>query len=983
MKRFLYGTLVVVLILISAVLFFAKPTLAINTFSCTDVTEISQLECEALVALYNSTNGPGWTNNTNWLVTNTPSDWYGVTVTTGHISQIILQYNNLMGTMPAELGNLSNLYYLDLSTNQLSGSIPVELGNLTNLTYLQIRGNLMNGSIPVELSNLTNLTFLNLGWNQLSGSIPVQLGNLTNLTYLSIEWNQLSGSIPAELGDLSNLTYLDLINNQLIGSIPAELGNLTNLTYLELGGNQLSGGIPAQLGNLANLITLGLEGNQLSGSIPAQLGNLTNLTSLNLAWNQLNGSIPAGLGNLTNLTSLDLYLNQISGSIPAELGNLINLTRLSLGANQLSGSIPAQLGNLSNLTALGLGGNQLSGGIPAQLGNLANLITLGLEGNQLSGSIPAQLGNLSNLTGLGLGWNQLSGNIPSELGNLHVLGELYINDNPYLEGPLPMSLTTLTLNSFAFNNTGLCEPNDPAFQAWLNSIPDLFRTGVLCSGTGYSISGQVTHIFGNGFEGVTVTAGPYSAITDSEGNYTIYNAPAGIYPVVPNYSGYSFIPSSRFVSVPPDTSEVNFIGKSTPKFKILFVPLNWENSQEAFISNAQSQFSTFLNEVPLNNCLSQVQEYYLEVSTQNYDHFSCSSKNCAVNSIRNFVNDVLHIDPTDYDVIVGLTETSPCAPIAGCSNGTDTIWVTTSYNSVMAHELGHIYNLEDEYCSNQAGSTDDRCNDGDFWGDGSVTGDVNWLDADSPCDCPPDGSPDSSGMPCCNYLTTCNNPFGCFWHGGLVAIYGGQYREQCDSSDYGEFGIAHVNYGICCQGNKNDAGGRSIMSYANATDPRYFDIHDLDYLSSLPELSCSTQRSLLESNETDLSLEGYEPIIDINLLIHPDNTVIPEDISFLYGRATPELVINGLSGDYSINITDGEDNIIWHHDFSVYFDYIGPMVLGEDYSSISYDVADFSLRIPKICGMNMLKIYHGDELIYSYLLPPSCSIFLPITMTYH
>lgn len=36
-------------------------------FSCADVTEIPQSECEALVALYNSTNGPGWAKSDRWL----------------------------------------------------------------------------------------------------------------------------------------------------------------------------------------------------------------------------------------------------------------------------------------------------------------------------------------------------------------------------------------------------------------------------------------------------------------------------------------------------------------------------------------------------------------------------------------------------------------------------------------------------------------------------------------------------------------------------------------------------------------------------------------------------------------------------------------------------------------------------------------------------------------------------------------------------
>ena len=47
-------------------------------------------EYEALVALYNATDGDNWTNNTNWLdITNhTVADWYGVTVTDGHVTAL-------------------------------------------------------------------------------------------------------------------------------------------------------------------------------------------------------------------------------------------------------------------------------------------------------------------------------------------------------------------------------------------------------------------------------------------------------------------------------------------------------------------------------------------------------------------------------------------------------------------------------------------------------------------------------------------------------------------------------------------------------------------------------------------------------------------------------------------------------------------------------------------------------------------------------
>ena len=70
---------------------------------------------------------------------------------------------------------------------------------------------LLDGPIPAELGVLTNLDFLNLQLNQLSGAIPGALGGLVNLEALILEGNQLSGTIPAQLGNLTKLTRLRLV----------------------------------------------------------------------------------------------------------------------------------------------------------------------------------------------------------------------------------------------------------------------------------------------------------------------------------------------------------------------------------------------------------------------------------------------------------------------------------------------------------------------------------------------------------------------------------------------------------------------------------------------------------------------------------------------------------------------------------------------------------------------------------------------------
>jgi hypothetical protein len=247
------------------------------------------------VALYNSTNGPGWTDHTNWLVTITPSNWFGVTVTSGFVTSIELFDNQLSGSIPVELGNLSSLTVLALNRNQLSGSVPAELGNLTYLSWLLLESNRLSGSLPPDLGSLSNLTLLHLDWNQLNGSLPAELGNLSSLTEMFLSGNQLSSSLPAELGNLANLQFLYLDNNQLSGSLPAELGNLTNLQFLYLDNNQLSGSLPPELGNLTGLYELWLQDNQLSGDIPPTFISLVKLYDsygLDLDYNALN--VPPG-----------------------------------------------------------------------------------------------------------------------------------------------------------------------------------------------------------------------------------------------------------------------------------------------------------------------------------------------------------------------------------------------------------------------------------------------------------------------------------------------------------------------------------------------------------------------------------------------------------------------------------------------------------------------------------------------------------------
>jgi len=230
---------------------------------CATVTEIPLEECEALVALHHSTNGPAWRDHSGWLTTNAPCSWYGVGCREGRVWRLNLENNQLSGAIPAQLGNLRHLEGAALGDNYLSGHLPSELGGMLRLYNLWAWGNQLSGGIPAELSDLTGLRSISLSDNQLSGTIPPTLGDLTLLRELSLDNNRLSGPVPPELGNLPHLSYLQLHNNQLSGSIPQTFGSARwRWAWLTLSSNPLSGALPQSLVNL-HLVRFWFDGTEL------------------------------------------------------------------------------------------------------------------------------------------------------------------------------------------------------------------------------------------------------------------------------------------------------------------------------------------------------------------------------------------------------------------------------------------------------------------------------------------------------------------------------------------------------------------------------------------------------------------------------------------------------------------------------------------------------------------------------------------------
>ena len=109
------------------------------------------------------------------------------------------------------LVNMSRIRSFNIADCRMGGNITSDaLLRMPLLETFSLYSNLLGGTLPSEVGLLTQLMWLDLSMNAFTGSIPSQLGQLTKLTRLNDFGNAFTGSLPSQLGQLTQLTWLDL-----------------------------------------------------------------------------------------------------------------------------------------------------------------------------------------------------------------------------------------------------------------------------------------------------------------------------------------------------------------------------------------------------------------------------------------------------------------------------------------------------------------------------------------------------------------------------------------------------------------------------------------------------------------------------------------------------------------------------------------------------------------------------------------------------
>jgi hypothetical protein len=252
---------------------------------------IRVLQRYALAVLYHSTHGETWKHHVrnSWLQ---PTDecrgWYRIlcekrkikkeedddeTIVVQVVTEIDLSRNSLYGTIPTEIGLLSNLQVVSLWRNSLSGTIPFAVSKLQDLRILDLEKNRLSGYIvPSAMDKMKKLETLRLSYNLLMGNftdivMKATAGNTRRSTLKEIGLSQtlITGTIPTAIGWFTKLEQLILNDNTLRGTLVSEILELPSLRKVWLQHNHFTGSIPMAgvLTQTNTLKELRLEGNYL------------------------------------------------------------------------------------------------------------------------------------------------------------------------------------------------------------------------------------------------------------------------------------------------------------------------------------------------------------------------------------------------------------------------------------------------------------------------------------------------------------------------------------------------------------------------------------------------------------------------------------------------------------------------------------------------------------------------------------------------
>uniref|UniRef100_A0A0D9Y0J7 Uncharacterized protein n=1 Tax=Leersia perrieri TaxID=77586 RepID=A0A0D9Y0J7_9ORYZ len=256
--------------------------------------------------------------------------------------QTLILSNCSLEKLPANIGNLQKLCYLDLSRNGKLKKLPPSIKNLVEVFLLNLSGCSKLEELPESIHNLKCLQQLDMSYCYALEKLPDNFGNLPAISYINFTNCSKLTKLPKKL-ILKSLEHLNLSGCKELESLPEDFGNLHRLELLNMSDCYKIHELPDTFCQLKHLKDLNLSDCHDLKQLPEFFGDLSELRSLNLtSCSKLNlnlsyciriEDLPSSFGDL-QLQVLDVTGCYSLLDLPDSISDMTSLTLLNIATGQ-------------------------------------------------------------------------------------------------------------------------------------------------------------------------------------------------------------------------------------------------------------------------------------------------------------------------------------------------------------------------------------------------------------------------------------------------------------------------------------------------------------------------------------------------------------------------------------------------------------------------------------------------------------------------
>ncbi|KAF7069679.1 hypothetical protein CFC21_075272 [Triticum aestivum] len=264
--------------------------------------------------------------------------------------ETLILSNSLLETLPDSICCLRKLCYMDLSSSSSLIKLPASLGKLSQLFFLNLSGCCILQELPESICDLAFLHHLDMSDCCALQKLPREFGSLPELSFLNLSSCSKLAKLPDSVS-FPCLKNLNLSSCHDLENLPIDFGHLRKLEFLNLSGCFKVLMLPISFCQLNCLKHLDLSDCHNLQELPECFDERSELEYLNLTSCSKLQLLPKSLCKLSKLRHLYLSYCMWLKELPSSFGDL-KLQILHM--NGLLGMLdfPNSIGDMTSLTQL-------------------------------------------------------------------------------------------------------------------------------------------------------------------------------------------------------------------------------------------------------------------------------------------------------------------------------------------------------------------------------------------------------------------------------------------------------------------------------------------------------------------------------------------------------------------------------------------------------------------------------------------------------